>query len=293
MTRVVQRDLWAHQFPPDDCSSARLAIFTWPPRAWNGLGSQLHILSSALDLALQHKRVLVPLFGTFGHGDHDSCKGVCGWKGRSLRRSNVPPCNCSNDLSVISAWRRRDRVSQGSQLHILSSALDRALLQNEGWCLRSGRLNMGIMARAKLKGWRSYRASLTGTHCASSAMHCALCCSVIQCWCHCCGRLDGSHEACEVRTGERVEREYTMCTTHTLTAPLPSSPSLPSSSPQPLPQPWVTALLSAATSTPLPRLHASDVPSVKLPPPVLFSRGRVQPLLWRSWSTCCRPTSRP
>ena len=131
MTRVVQRDLWAHQFPPDDCSSARLAIFTWPPRAWNGLGSQLHILSSALDLALQHKRVLVPLFGTFGHGDHDSCKGVCGWKGRGLRRSNVPPCNCSNAQSLISAWRPWDGVSQGSQLHILSSALDRALLQND------------------------------------------------------------------------------------------------------------------------------------------------------------------
>ena len=76
MTRVVQRDVWQHQFPPGDCSSSRLLVFAFPPGA-HGLGSHLHILAEVLDLAMTNKRVLTLFPGTFWPADYDACQGKC------------------------------------------------------------------------------------------------------------------------------------------------------------------------------------------------------------------------
>ncbi|CAI5496058.1 unnamed protein product [Closterium sp. Naga37s-1] len=70
-TREAQRDIWQHQLPAGDCSTQRLLVIDWPA-SQHGLGSQLHIMSAALSLAMQHSRVLVPTasFDRANHADH-------------------------------------------------------------------------------------------------------------------------------------------------------------------------------------------------------------------------------
>ncbi|GJP55143.1 hypothetical protein CLOM_g14129 [Closterium sp. NIES-68] len=59
LTRVAQRDIWANQFPaPSDCNRRRLVLTHWPG-LHHGLGSQLHIMSSFLSLAVRFNRTLV------------------------------------------------------------------------------------------------------------------------------------------------------------------------------------------------------------------------------------------
>ncbi|CAI5524460.1 unnamed protein product [Closterium sp. Naga37s-1] len=64
-TRTAQRDLWANQFPaPPDCTGRRLALTFWAT-LHHGLGSQLHIMSSFLSLAVRFNRTLVIKPDTF------------------------------------------------------------------------------------------------------------------------------------------------------------------------------------------------------------------------------------
>ncbi|CAI5994218.1 unnamed protein product [Closterium sp. NIES-65] len=76
MTRVAQRDIWAHQFPPGgDCSNERLLLVDWPSSV-HGIGSQLHIMSAILSLAMRFKRVLVPSGGSFTRASHADCNAT-------------------------------------------------------------------------------------------------------------------------------------------------------------------------------------------------------------------------
>ncbi|CAI5960629.1 unnamed protein product [Closterium sp. NIES-64] len=80
MTRVVQTDLWGHQFPPPgSCSSERegarkLLVVAWPPVQGFGIGAQMHIMSAALSLAVAYDRVLTVLPGSFEHAAHAACR---------------------------------------------------------------------------------------------------------------------------------------------------------------------------------------------------------------------------
>ncbi|CAI7856033.1 unnamed protein product, partial [Closterium sp. NIES-53] len=84
-TREAQRDIWQHQFPAGDCSTQRLLLIDWPA-SQHGLGSQLHIMSAALSLAMQHARVLVPT-ASFDRANHPECNG--GWVGRAWGKGNA------------------------------------------------------------------------------------------------------------------------------------------------------------------------------------------------------------
>ncbi|GJP51722.1 hypothetical protein CLOM_g10870 [Closterium sp. NIES-68] len=59
LTRVVQRDIWRHQFPLGDCTDKRLLIAKWPTPGGHGAGSQVHVMSAMLSLAMLNNRVLV------------------------------------------------------------------------------------------------------------------------------------------------------------------------------------------------------------------------------------------
>ncbi|CAI5964660.1 unnamed protein product [Closterium sp. NIES-64] len=73
-TREAQRDIWQHQFPAGDCTTQRLLLIEWPA-SQHGLGSQLHIMSAALSLAMQHSRVLVPT-ASFDRANHAECNAT-------------------------------------------------------------------------------------------------------------------------------------------------------------------------------------------------------------------------
>lgn len=71
-TRVAQRDIWVNQFPPN-CSdpSLRFMVVGWTDDA-NGIGSQLHVMTVALSMAMKAKRVL--LLADYTRAQHDGCK---------------------------------------------------------------------------------------------------------------------------------------------------------------------------------------------------------------------------
>ena len=76
LTRQVQTDIWLHQFPVK-CSDPKLKflVMDWAPREGYGLGSQIHLMTVALSLAMEHKRILVPNPKTFSRANHRGCKG--------------------------------------------------------------------------------------------------------------------------------------------------------------------------------------------------------------------------
>ncbi|CAI7819296.1 unnamed protein product, partial [Closterium sp. NIES-53] len=80
MTRVVQTDLWGHQFPPPgSCSgegegTRKLLVVAWPPVHGFGIGAQMHIMSAALSLAVAYDRILTVLPGSFEHAAHAACR---------------------------------------------------------------------------------------------------------------------------------------------------------------------------------------------------------------------------
>ncbi|CAI5531624.1 unnamed protein product [Closterium sp. Naga37s-1] len=80
MTRVVQTDLWGHQFPPPgSCSgegegTRKLLVVAWPPVQGFGIGAQMHIMSAALSLAVAYDRILTVLPGSFEHAAHAACR---------------------------------------------------------------------------------------------------------------------------------------------------------------------------------------------------------------------------
>eukprot|EP00897_Mesotaenium_endlicherianum_P002655 jgi/Mesen1/2417/ME000157S01555 len=76
MTRVVQADVWAHQFPANcTAEGTRFVLAEWLPTTGHGLGSQLHVMTAALSLAMAYGRILVPFPGTFMRALHPDCTG--------------------------------------------------------------------------------------------------------------------------------------------------------------------------------------------------------------------------
>eukprot|EP00897_Mesotaenium_endlicherianum_P002108 jgi/Mesen1/1925/ME000146S01013 len=76
MTRVVQADIWAHQFPADcTAEGTKFLLADWLPMERHGLGSQLHIMTSLLSLAMAHGRILIPGPGSYQRARHGRCQG--------------------------------------------------------------------------------------------------------------------------------------------------------------------------------------------------------------------------
>ncbi|CAI5500867.1 unnamed protein product [Closterium sp. Naga37s-1] len=74
-TRVVQAALWLHQFPRHCHNSAhRFLLYQWPGEGDHGLGSDVHLLSVAMGVALAVGRILVP-HRNFFRAHHDACSG--------------------------------------------------------------------------------------------------------------------------------------------------------------------------------------------------------------------------
>ncbi|CAI7928701.1 unnamed protein product, partial [Closterium sp. NIES-54] len=60
LTRVAQRDIWAHQMLAAD--------------PFHVIASQIHIMADFLGLAMQHNRTLVPLPGSYGPASNSDCR---------------------------------------------------------------------------------------------------------------------------------------------------------------------------------------------------------------------------
>ncbi|CAI5524407.1 unnamed protein product [Closterium sp. Naga37s-1] len=76
LTRVAQRDIWASQFPPANCSGRRLLVAPWPHAATHPIGAQLLVATAYLSMAMHHNRTLVMLPGSFSRANHSACKAV-------------------------------------------------------------------------------------------------------------------------------------------------------------------------------------------------------------------------
>ncbi|CAI7899377.1 unnamed protein product [Closterium sp. NIES-54] len=76
LTRVAQRDIWASQFPPANCSGRRLLVATWPDAATHPIGAQLLLATAYLSMAMHYNRTLVMLPGSFSRANHSACKAV-------------------------------------------------------------------------------------------------------------------------------------------------------------------------------------------------------------------------
>lgn len=74
MTRRVQRDLWIHQHPIDDCKShtTKYLLVDWI-KGNIGIGAQLNWISGMFSLAIQDKRIFV--MKNFNRADHKGCVG--------------------------------------------------------------------------------------------------------------------------------------------------------------------------------------------------------------------------
>lgn len=78
LTHVAQADIWAHQFPADNCreESTRFLISWWDRPNSHGLGSQLHLMTEMLGMAMSSGRVLVFLPKSFDRAKHSGCRGM-------------------------------------------------------------------------------------------------------------------------------------------------------------------------------------------------------------------------
>ncbi|CAI5483923.1 unnamed protein product, partial [Closterium sp. Yama58-4] len=76
MTRVVQRDIWVNQFPGGSCADRRLLVVSWPPDFQHGVGSQVHVMTSFLSIAMRHNRTLVPDPLNYNRAYTDQCEGM-------------------------------------------------------------------------------------------------------------------------------------------------------------------------------------------------------------------------
>ncbi|CAI5946113.1 unnamed protein product [Closterium sp. NIES-65] len=76
LTRVVQRDLWEHQLFHGSCDGRRLLVVPWPTKTHHGVGSQIHVMSTFLSLALIHNRTLVPAPGSYDRAFTETCNST-------------------------------------------------------------------------------------------------------------------------------------------------------------------------------------------------------------------------
>ncbi|CAI5946960.1 unnamed protein product [Closterium sp. NIES-64] len=76
LTRVVQRDLWEHQLFHGSCDGRRLLVVPWPTKTHHGVGSQIHVMSTFLSLALSHNRTLVPAPGSYDRAFTETCNST-------------------------------------------------------------------------------------------------------------------------------------------------------------------------------------------------------------------------
>ncbi|CAI5985620.1 unnamed protein product [Closterium sp. NIES-64] len=126
MTRVAQRDIWAHQFPPGgDCSNERLLLVDWPSSV-HGIGSQLHIMSAILSLAMRFKRVLVPSRGSFTRASHADCNATGTYASFHCYFFPLvsPACELQAELAVAAAAAANEtlpRMTEESKEGVLGS----------------------------------------------------------------------------------------------------------------------------------------------------------------------------
>ncbi|CAI5996300.1 unnamed protein product [Closterium sp. NIES-64] len=102
-TRRVQTDLWLHQFPRNHCHGRRLLLVPWLLMRGHGVGSQLHVLSAVLSIAIMFNRTLVLMPGSFAHADHAACERL-GAKG-SLRCYFFPVVSRECEAIALEAHR--------------------------------------------------------------------------------------------------------------------------------------------------------------------------------------------
>ncbi|CAI5490895.1 unnamed protein product [Closterium sp. Naga37s-1] len=76
LTRVAQRDLWNHQLFPGRCDGKRLLVVPWPKGSSHGMGSQIHLMSTFLSLALIHNRTLVPTPESYDRAHSETCNAT-------------------------------------------------------------------------------------------------------------------------------------------------------------------------------------------------------------------------
>ncbi|GJP51266.1 hypothetical protein CLOM_g10439, partial [Closterium sp. NIES-68] len=94
LTRVAQRDIWAHQMLTSaavrgegggrgggTCEGRRLLVVPWVPSdrhvsadPFHTVASQIHVMADILGLAMLHNRTLVPLPGSYGPAANSDCK---------------------------------------------------------------------------------------------------------------------------------------------------------------------------------------------------------------------------
>ncbi|KAG0593404.1 hypothetical protein KC19_1G327300, partial [Ceratodon purpureus] len=75
MTRRVQRDLWIHQHPKDNCKShtTRFFLVDWRQEENFGIGAQLNFMIGAFSLAVQDNRIFI--MKNFNRANHSGCIG--------------------------------------------------------------------------------------------------------------------------------------------------------------------------------------------------------------------------
>ncbi|CAI7821553.1 unnamed protein product [Closterium sp. NIES-54] len=126
MTRVAQRDIWAHQFPPGGgCSRERLLLVDWPSSA-HGIGSQLHIMSAILSVAMRFRRVMVPTRWSFTRASHADCNatGTYGSFRCYFFPLVSPTCEHEAELAVAAAAAANEtlpRMTEESKEAVLAS----------------------------------------------------------------------------------------------------------------------------------------------------------------------------
>ncbi|CAI5458100.1 unnamed protein product [Closterium sp. Yama58-4] len=89
LTRVAQRDIWAHQMLTssatgaggETCEGRRLLVVSWMPTdrhvsadPFHVIASQIHVMADFLGLAMQHNRTLVALPGSYGPALNSDCR---------------------------------------------------------------------------------------------------------------------------------------------------------------------------------------------------------------------------
>ncbi|GJP50995.1 hypothetical protein CLOM_g10148 [Closterium sp. NIES-68] len=76
LTRVVQRDLWEYQLFHGSCEGRRLLVVPWSTGKLHGVGSQVHVTSAFLSLAMIHNRTLVPQPGSYDRAFTQACNAT-------------------------------------------------------------------------------------------------------------------------------------------------------------------------------------------------------------------------